>query len=156
MRLLRLQNQERKLDNLFIEVSKLDEDHYFKPHLAKYLCIQVSGYLENVVKELVSNFHDKTCKKETGNFVNKKLKNFTNVDDRRLCELLNSFNIEWETKYSGNISKEKIESLNSVVSQRHLIAHGQESRSNITYNQIVKYFQDLKVIVSLLEQIIIK
>src|SRR5580692_9359814 len=151
MRVLEL--QEQKLDALFAEISKFDEDE-IKSHLAKYLCIQASGYLENVIKELIADYHDGSCKKETEKYVNNKIKNFTSINEKKLKSLLKSFNETWEYKFQNSISDKELASLNSIISQRHLIAHGNGSGSNISYGNMVKYYQDLKQIVVLLRQII--
>ena len=151
----RLEIQEQKLDSLFKEVAKFEEDE-IKSHLAKYLCIQASGYLENVIKELIEEYHDKTCKKETANFVIAKVNHFTSVNDDNLTEFLNLFNRQWVDSYKNSVTDKQIASLNSIISQRHLIAHGNGSRSNISFSTMVKYYQDLKEIVVLLRKIIKK
>lgn len=155
MRLRRLELQEQKLDNLFAEVAKMDETE-MKAHLAKYLCVQASGYLENVIKELVAEYHDKTCKKETEKFINDKLKSFTNVDEKKIETLLTSFNTEWFKIFSSSVSEQQTQSLNNIVGQRHLIAHGKEGDSNISFYYMVQYYNDLKDIVKVLRLIIKK
>lgn len=155
MRLRRLELQEQKLDKLFGEVAKMDESE-MKAHLAKYLCVQASGYLENVIKELVAEYHDSTCKKETESFINEKLKTFTNVDGKKIETLLTSFNTEWFRIFSSSVSEQQSQSLNNIISQRHLIAHGKESASNISFGYMVNYYNDLKDIVKVLRSIIKK
>jgi chemotaxis regulatin CheY-phosphate phosphatase CheZ len=150
-----LEIQEKNLDNLFEAVSKLEEDE-IKAHLAKYLCIQASGYLENVIKELIAEYHDGTCKKSTANFVNDKLKNFTNISDDKLLKFLKSFNAEWETQFNEKVSERHLSSLTSIISQRNQIAHGNANRSNISYKTMVQYYTDLKEIVKILRTIIDK
>ncbi len=155
MRLQRLELQEKRLDNLFEKVSTFEENE-IKSHLAKYLCIQTSGYLENVIKELIAEYHDGTCKKNTEYFVNQKLRHFTNVDNKKLEYLLNSFNVKWFDMYFDKISDRQHQSLNSIVSQRHLISHGRESMSNISFLNMVQYYDDLKEIVKVLRLVIQK
>jgi hypothetical protein len=156
MALKRLEIQEKKLDQLFDEVSKYKEEDIIKSHLAKYLCIQASGYLENVIKELIEEYHNKTCTKQTSNYVNKKLESFTNIHDKKLTNFLKSFDTEWYNKFNLKLTDEQKESLNSIISQRHLIAHGNEQRSNLKFSSMIKYYQDLKEIVKLLRTIIKK
>lgn len=151
---LRLQSQERKLDSLFLDVSKIDESDVIKSHLSKYLCIQVSGFLENVVKELISEFHETSCRKETKSYVSNKLKSLTNLENDKLCKFLQLFDNKWRDIYDASVQDAWIQSLNSVVSQRNLIAHGNSSGSNITYYAIFKYYNDLKEIIKILEKII--
>ncbi|KAA6332345.1 hypothetical protein EZS27_019137 [termite gut metagenome] len=150
-----LEIQEKNLDKLFDTISKLDEDE-IKSHLAKYLCIQASGYLENVIKELVAKYHDGTCTKSTANFVSDKLKNFTNIGEDKLKNLLKSFNSEWETQFTSKVSYKYLSSLSSIISQRNQIAHGYANRSNISYTSMVQYYNDLKEIVKILKIIIDK
>lgn len=151
----RLEFEKQKLDALFKDVSKLQEDE-IKSHLAKYLCIQASGYLENVIKELIAQYHENTCKKQTANFVNNKIKRFSSINDATLQEFLNSFDTAWVENYRTSISEEQIESLNSIISQRNLIAHGSGSRSNLSFRNMVKYYEDLKKIADVLSVIIKK
>lgn len=155
MRIRRLEMQEKKLDTLFDKVANINEDE-IKSHLAKYLCVQASGYLENVIKELVAEFHDGTCKENTEFFVNDKLKTFTNVDEDKLEKLLKSFNGNWYDSYKDMITEKQLSSLNSIVTQRHLIAHGKESMSNISFPNMVQYYNDLKELVLVLRKIIKK
>ena len=155
MRLSKIDLEEKKLDNLFKSVSTLPEDE-IKSHLAKYLCVQASGFLETVIKELVAEYHQSTCKKETANYINNKISSFTNINDKKLQLFLQSFNIEWLESYLGVVSEEQIESLNSIISNRHLIAHGQGTNCNLSYRNIVKYYTDLKDVVVVLKLIIKK
>lgn len=156
MNIKKIEIHEKKLDGLFQKVSSLSEEDEIKSHLAKYLCIQASGYLETVLKELIAQYHDGTCKKETASFINNKLKRFTNIDDETLSGFLKSFDDNWLALYESKAVDEYRESLNSIIAQRNLIAHGNESMSNISYGAIVKYYQDLKSIISILKAIIKK
>jgi len=151
----RLEFQEKTLDNLFEKVSKLEEDE-IKSHLAKYLCIQASGYLENVIKELVAEYHTGTCSKSTANFVTLKVRHFTNINSAKLSEFLNSFNDEWENQFKAKVSQQSLSSLSSIISQRNQIAHGDSNLSNLSYKTMVQYYTDLKEIVKILRTIIAK
>lgn len=155
MRLLRIENEQRKLDNLFKDVSSLQEDE-IKSHLSKYLCVQVSGYVEFVIKELVDEFHENTCKKETANFVTSKMKTFTNVDGKKISDFLDVFSKEWKESFDKKVTEEQISSLNSVISQRHLIAHGSAFKSNISFKSITEYYDDVKAIVTTIKSTIKK
>lgn len=152
---LRLEVQEKTLDKLFETVSRLEDDE-IKAHLAKYLCIQTSGYLENVIKELVAEYHNGTCKKSTSNFVTEKIRNLTNIDEIKLAAFLKSFNSEWETKFKTKVSDQYLSSLSSIISQRNQIAHGNANGSSISFNTMAAYYTDLKEIVKILRTIIDK
>ena len=154
--MLRIESQEKKLDELFAKVKLLDEDDENKSHLAKYLCVQVSGYLENVIKNLIEEYHEKSCKPATARYINSRFKTFTNVNDDKLCDLLSTFDPDWLKKYKEKVSDKHITSLSSVISQRHNIAHGNASGSNISFRTIESYYIDIKDIVKELKSIIKK
>ena len=148
--------QEKKLDALFDTVAKFDKDEEIQSYLAKYLCVQASGHLENVIKQLIEEYHDGSCKKSTANFVNFKLKHFTNIDTEKLKKLLKDFDSEWEKQFDSKVSERCLSSLTSIISNRHLIAHGSAQSSNISYKMMVQYYFDLKEIIVVLRTIIKK
>lgn len=155
MRSIKLQSLSRRLDALF-EVAKTISDDELQSHFSKYLCIQVSGFLESVVKLLIEDYHDKTCKKETKNFVICKVSNITNLNSEKLEIFLQSFDITWKDQFQAKLTQQHTSSLDSIISQRNLIAHGRANTSNITLKSIQEYYSDLKVIVTELESIISK
>lgn len=152
---LRLSSYEKSLDNLFNQVSAIKEIE-IKSHLAKYLCIQLSGYLENVVKSLVDEYHNGTCKPATASYISNKMRNFNNINEERLKTLLKNFDKEWEYQFTSTISEEWLSSLESIISQRNLIAHGNAGRSNISFMNVEKYYRDLKELVRVLSGVIHK
>lgn len=68
--------------------------------------------------------------------------------------MLTSFSVDWADKfrdYLDDHEQEKI-SLDSVIAQRHNIAHGQPS--NIGSTSMAQYYNDVKSIVVYLDTII--
>jgi hypothetical protein len=153
---MRLELQRRTLDDLVKQVALLDNGDVMKSHMAKYFCILVSGYIENSIKELISNYHNKTCKKETAKFITIKMKNITNLDDIKITTFLQSFSESWADEYLANRTDEMEAAFNTVYAQRNKIAHGNASNSNISYNSIVIYYNAIKEAIGLLEIIISK
>lgn len=150
----RIRLQERNLDVLFTEVSTLSEGEIIKAHLARYLCVRTSGYLENVVKALISNYCDGTSPRPIQSFILSKTKNTTNLNYTKILRLLAEFSPEWKDKFESKLSDQQKSSLNSVVSNRNNIAHG--NPDSITFNGIKKYYEDIKDVISILKSIIKK
>lgn len=151
---IRLRHQERNLDNLFIEVSTLDEGEIIKAHLARYLCVRTSGYLENVVKSLISNYCDGSSPQPIQTFVIKRTKHSTNLGYMKLLRLLEEFSNEWKESFESRLTHQQKISLNSVVSNRNSIAHG--NPDSITFNNIKDYYDDIKEVIIILTDIIKK
>jgi hypothetical protein len=150
---LKIDNIESSLNNLFIDVSKI-EDNEIKSHLSKYLCLQASAYLENVIKTLISTYLDGTCPKPAESYIVLKVDSITNLDEVRLSNFLKLFSSEWENKFKKKLTDSQKASLNSIISQRNQIAHGKQS--NISFSIIDNYYKDLKEIVIILKEIIRK
>lgn len=145
---LQLENQERKLDDLLRRIEKVEDDE-LKAHLSKYFCIKISGYLENVVKTLVANYSEGASQKPIVNYIQQDLKNITNLSDEKIRKLLMKFSEEWNTNFSNTITEQQIVSLNSIISNRNSIAHGQQD--NVSPKVITQYYSDLKAIVQILK-----
>lgn len=150
---LSLELQEKKIDDLFKEVSLVKDDE-IKSHLSKYLCIKVSGYFENVLKVLISDYVSKSCSKESANYIISNTKRITNLSDEKLTDFLKSFSEKWTDDYNYAITDQHRSSLNSLISNRNSIAHGQQD--SISFKIIEQYYLDLKEIVIYLKIIIAK
>lgn len=150
---LRIDSEIRKLDLLYGNISAISDDE-LKAHLSKYFCVKISGFLENVIKARVENISVGTSPKAVSNYLQEDVKRVTNLSDVKLLRLLRKFNPDWESKFLEKVSTQQIESLNSIVSNRNSIAHGQQD--NISYRIIGQYFRDIKDIAKILEEIMKK
>lgn len=149
----RIQSQIRALDALFKDVAKVTDDE-IKGHLAKYLCVKTSGLLENYLKSQIGDYVDTCSSKPTATFVKSKMKTFTNIDNRKLSSFLQSFHKDWLDKYENLIDDQLKSTLNTVISNRNNIAHG--NPDNITYKAIEKYYEEIKQVINHLDTIIKK
>ncbi len=146
---LQLESQERKLDELFRNIQNVPDDE-LKAHLSKYFCVRISGYLENVIKVLVANYSEGSSPKPVSNYLQQDLKSVTNLSEEKMQRLLNKFSDEWSYSFTEKVSEQQMESLNSIISNRNSIAHGQQD--NISYKAIGQYYNDLKEIVKILKE----
>ena len=153
---MKLEIQRRNLDEIAKKIELFDNGDIIKSHLAKYFCILISGYIENYIKELISIYHIKTCKKETAKFISGKMRNLTNLDDSKIISFLQSFSDNWAQEYQEIRSDEMEAAFNTVYAQRNKIAHGDASNSNITYYSILKYYEAIKGAMEILKMIISK
>lgn len=150
---LQIENQERKLDELLKNIDTVTDDE-LKAHLSKYFCVRISGYLENVLKILVANYSEGSSPRPVSNFLQNDLKSVTNLSEEKMQRLLNKFSEDWCTNFTSKVSEQQLQSLNSIISNRNSIAHGQQD--NISYKVIGQYYTDLKEIVKVLRDTIKK
>jgi len=150
---LQIENQERKLDVLFTTITAVKDDE-LKAHLSKYFCVRISGYLENVIKLLVSNYSEGSSPRAVSNYLQNDLKSVTNLSEEKMLRVLAKFSEDWSADFTERVTEQQMQSLNSIVSNRNSIAHGQQD--NISHKVIKQYYDDLKQIVLILKDIIKK
>lgn len=145
---------EKQLDSLYNEVSQIQEGEINKAHLTRYLCVRTSGYLENVVRILIAHFCDGTSPQPVNNYIVKRTKYITNLDYKRLNGLLSEFDSSWSSEFEQRVTDQQKSSLNSVISNRNNISHG--NQDSITYRDMVNYYRDVKDVCQILINIIRK
>lgn len=150
---LQIENQERKLDALLKSIDSVQDDE-LRAHLAKYFCVRISGYLENVFKILIANYSEGSSPRAVSNYLQNDLKNLTNLSEERLQQTLTKFNQDWCFNFTDKVTEQQLESLNSIISNRNSIAHGQQD--NISHKVIGQYYLDLKEIIKILRDTIKK
>lgn len=154
MSIHRLNSYEINLDKLFQDVSGLDDSDVNKAHLTRYLCVRISGYLEVVVRYLIADLCDGTSPTPISNYVQTRSKYITNLSFKKICELLHEFSSEWHEEFAKSITDEQKSSLNSVVSNRNNISHG--NSDNTSFHEMKKYYLHIKEVVIILKKIIRK
>jgi len=154
MSIKRLEILEKNLENLYSEVSLLNEGDINKAHLSRYLCVRTSGYLESVIRHLIVNFCDGTSPQQIENYLTTRTKYITNLEYSKIIKLLSEFSLDWKTEFENRVTDEQRSSLNSVVSNRNNIAHG--NSDSITYRNMKDYYVDIKEVTQILKDIIKK
>lgn len=150
---LRIKSQISSIDSLF-NTGETIKDEEIQAHFARYLCIKTSGLLENYIKSQIGDYVDVCSSKPTAKYVRNRMKTFTNVDCDKLITFLDSFNSEWTAAFLAKMNDRLKSSLNSLISNRNNIAHG--NTDSITFNNIKQYYNDTKKVIDILDQVIKK
>jgi hypothetical protein len=83
-----------------------------------------------------------------------KVKGVTNLNYERLHTTIKSLHSEWATDFEAITTEEQRSALNSVISNRNNISHGEND--SISYELMRGYYKSIKEIVGHLKQIIRK
>lgn len=116
---------------------------------AKYICILSAGLIENALKELYINYATKQVSVPIAKYVSSKLSAIRNPRMDRFLETAGAFSPSWKNDlevFSDNNGRGY--AIDTIMGNRHLIAHGQSHRSTITLVQVKEY---LKKAVEILE-----
>src|ERR1700735_1877688 len=95
--MLAIHQQKQRLDDLFNAVRTLP-DVEMQSHWSRYLCVLVSGFLENSVELCLSEYSKRGTNVLVSNFVNAKLRDFQNPRMGIILDLFGSFNPDWKAQ----------------------------------------------------------
>ncbi len=144
----------QRLDATFERIRSEDiESIELQADFAKYLCVLISGYLERSIIEIVQEHARQNGSLTLARFVEAKTKRFTNARPQKIKELLDSFDQEWGREIEGFLNAGMGESVSTIISNRHQIAHG--FSSDITISQVQNHYKDIQKIVDKVQRICI-
>lgn len=139
---------QQRLDNLFEKIKDIS-DLELQSHWARYLCILVSGYLETSVRAIYSEYSGNRANENVANYVSSRLERFQSPKMGNILELTRAFSLQWAEDLQNATEGELKESVDSIVANRHNIAHGRDS--GISYTRIREYYQNAIKVIELIE-----
>ncbi len=135
----------RVLDESFKRVAKIDNDSELQADFARYLCVLVSGFIEKSVVELILEHTRHRANPSVLRFVEYRTRQFTNVNAQRLEELLGAFDPEWRSDLKKFLVDERKDALDSIVSLRNTISHGQSV--GVTFVRVKEYYEHVQSVI---------
>lgn len=150
---LYLQKESEKILKLILISEKsFEEDDEMKSHLAKYICILCSGFIENAIHNIYIDYVQKEIKNDNIiSYFNKSINRINTPLSDKLKEIAKSFNIDWEIEMKAFLhAEERSTSLNYIIRERNNIAHGKDS--DITLIRIREYHIKTLEIIGFIER----
>jgi len=135
----------QRLDATFKRAARVGSDLELQSDFARYLCVLVSGYLERAVTALVLEHSRRKSAPSVQRFVESQTRRLNNVNSQRLQELLGSFDPDWLQDLSTFLVDERKDAIDSIVSLRNTIAHGQSV--GVTYNRVAIYYEQIQKVI---------
>jgi len=111
-------------------------------HWAKYACVRACGFLEEAVTIHLLSFAHRTADQRVARFVDKQLRDFQSPKTGHIRDLLSHFCQRWAEDFDVWANEKRAGSINSIVTNRHLVAHG--DYSEITLARLRQYWGDAK------------
>ncbi|MGH2613411.1 MAG: HEPN domain-containing protein [Rhabdochlamydiaceae bacterium] len=143
----------QKLNSLFESVALFTENLEMHAEWAKYLCVLVSGLLETSIGLIFLNYAESKSHENITSFIESNLSKFQNAKTGKIVELIGSFNQTWKTEFERIVvidSDELKESIDSIVTNRHQIAHGKDV--TITFISVRNHYKNILRVLDLLEK----
>jgi len=139
-----------KLDALFAKTSIFLNDPEAQSEWAKYLCILTSGYIEKSIKEIYTKYAIDKSEPKVANYIKSSLMGFQNPNVEKIGQLANKFCPEWGKFIREEIESELIDAINSVVANRHNIAHGRNV--DLTFAMMKTYYKNVQIFLDQIER----
>ena len=134
-----------RLTSTFDRAKVVQNDLELSSDLARYLCVLISGYLEQAVKELALEHVRQRSHPSVQRYVEARLNSLTNMNSQRLLELLGSFDPDWRKEMEKYLVDELKDAVDSIVNLRNTIAHG--GSVGVTIARVVDYYNRVNRVV---------
>jgi hypothetical protein len=142
----------QRLDNVFNRAPPSSAPLENQADFAKYLCVLVSGYLEKAVVALLEDLAIKRSAPEIASYVEHELSFWMNPSTGKICDLLRAFSSAWGQAAEAYFVDEKKAHINTLVSLRHRIAHGEDVPT--TLSQIKEYYRTTVTVVGFIADLV--
>ncbi len=145
----RLLSEKQRIDSLFDRISTLPVDEEFHAHWSRYLCVLISGFIENAMRILLTEYSKNKSHPNVSNYVSKQIKGITNLNNEKILQLLGSFDSEWRNVIEQKITDAQKDAIDSIVANRHNIVHGRSV--GITVPRVKNYYLCILAIINTIE-----
>ena len=135
-----------RLAATFALVARMN-DQELQSEFAKYLCVLVSGFLEQAVRDILLSYASLNSDQFVARYVEGTVER-TNLNAKRLEEIVGRFSNDWQQKLHAYIVDERRAALGNIVTQRNAIAHGRDS--TITLQQVRDYYDRINEVLDFL------
>jgi hypothetical protein len=141
----------RRISDIINLSKQLNDDDLLKQSVAAHVCILQSGLLENIVKESLKIYADKRAEPCISRFVCRRLKELQNPKAEKIENILSEFSPELKDDLRKFWCKNGIrDHVDSVVANRHLIAHGQSFE--VSMSRVSDWHRSIKRVMDFFEE----
>ena len=127
------------------------ESQEMSSHWAKYLCVLSAGFLENALREVYSVFVQNAAHEPVQKFAILQLSRIRNPKTKVFIDVTKSFKTSWAEELKNFVDKDgHREAIDSIMQNRHLIAHGNDS--TITIARVRGYLDKAVSVVDFIER----
>lgn len=141
-----MQNRElsRQIQQLNALIARTDQasagDVEIQAHWARYICVLSAGLLENALTELYAEYAQGPASEAVAAYVRTSVSKVQNPKTQKYVEIASMFKKEWGEELLDFANKEgRKEAVDSIMSNRHKIAHGKTS--DISMARVKEYLR---------------
>ncbi|MEA2048764.1 MAG: HEPN domain-containing protein [Campylobacterota bacterium] len=133
--------------NFLLENAPNIEDEFLSSHLLNYICVLISGYLEQSMQKVIDNY--KTSSHCSTHECKDSIKSMRKIQNVKWCAMREIF-MKIDENILGLLKSDLVDkfdiitcSIDNIVKTRHKIAHG-EDVTNLTIETLNADFTNIK------------
>lgn len=140
--------EKKRLDDIFKLIDKISDEET-KAHFSRYLCVLVSGFIENSMKYLICEYARSSASPKIVNYIQAKADSMTNLNCEKVKQILCLFSKTWLELFEDKIGESEKDALDSVIANRNSIVHGKSV--GLTFARIKDYYEKVKAIIDYID-----
>ena len=144
----------QQLDATFDRARGLNADAHLLSDFARYLCVLVSGFVEQATIELLLEYVRIHSEPRIQSYVECRVRRLSNLNTPKLINVLCSFDQEWRSKLEMFIVNEYKDALDGLVDLRNTVAHGGYA-GGVTLSRIDGYYVRIKKIIKRIADLLV-
>ncbi len=142
-------SRKHSIDSLFSKVIYISEIE-LQSQWAIYLCILVSGFIELSIQNILKDYARTKSSDKIQKFVESKLNRQSNLNMKKIIELVSSFDPDWASDLKSKTDGELKETVDSVIANKNLVAHGKSA--NLTLSEMETYYKNVLKTLEIIEK----
>ena len=123
-----------RIDDVFERAVGFDDKPDIQADYVRYLCVLVTGFLEQAVVRVILNYVDALGDPSLSRYVAETLRRPGSMQVEQILRLVGRFNEDWRTELGEKLTTRHREAIGSVYASRNKIAHGEDV--DLAYRQI--------------------
>ena len=148
--MLEYQKNLQQISAILERVDPSRDDEALIALVAQYMCVRISGTIENAVRDNILRMLGASSHPRAINYINRRLGDFQNPKPDKIIQLFGQFDKSWAVEVGNFWEPEIKDAIGSIVGQRNLIAHGRAT--DISYVRVRDWFKQAKAFCKYLEQ----
>jgi hypothetical protein len=121
--------------------------------LGHYFCVAVAGFLETAHGDIFSSYVNNKAHPRVAQYASSMLRSVNNPKATKFIQSAQRFDDAWARKLEAFVEEDsgrRRGAIDSIMSNRHLIAHGKNS--NISIRQVRHYFESSLEVLTFIER----
>ncbi len=123
-----------RLDEVFERASQFVHSPDIEADYARYLCILVTGFLEQAVERVILTYVDGQANPRLSRYVATTLRPMRNMRAQQILEIVGRFDEAWRSQLDAKLTIRHRDAIGSVYASRNRIAHGEDV--DLPYRQV--------------------